>query len=388
MISNSKIVDRHTFPTGSAFDAAAGVGSSRAPPKALGLLSVTMLVIAGISSQMSASYGREILCVISFCQGCFGGIFRTGANWMMMRLHEEKVAPFIQTIHFSSGVGRFLAGLIASYFITRQEIPWAFLTGSLIIAAVAAPLGGIAVLSGTDKEEYSEDLAASIEEDASTSEESKDIGVVRPLENGEGLFIGLVALFVFILMGVQNSYQYLITAYAVASSPPLWYSSTADAALLSASYGFAFAASRLLAIPFSAHLDSLTILYMSTVLTTISLGCIVVGPGASSTLEWASFAIGAALAPAFPTSINYAKQTLGASMSGGQLSLLMFSGTMGGVFLPQIAGQFIRKDSDESLVSAGPEAMMQLLFGAMLLGMFVMSVAARAAPRPVHAKAG
>ena len=104
-------------------------------------------------------------------------------------------------------------------------------------------------------------------------------------------------------------------------------------------------------------------------------------PHSTQIIEWASMALGLALAPAFPTTINYAKQTLGAAMSGSVLSLLMFSGTMGGVFLPQIAGQYIKKvPVGKGGIESGPEAMMHLLFGAILLGTVVMALAARVAP--------
>eukprot|EP01046_Picozoa_sp_COSAG06_P088265 COSAG06_NODE_34688_length_471_cov_0.518817_1_plen_74_part_10 len=67
----------------------------------------------------------------------------------------------------------------------------------------------------------------------------------------------------------------------------------------------------------------------------------VAAPASSETLQMASASLGLALASLFPSALNYAKSTLGDRMTGGMLSIIMLSGTFGGVVVPKIAGQLL-----------------------------------------------
>lgn len=353
---------------GMAFDRVAD--ESRLPRGAISFLAVVMIFVASFAAAMSVPAGREVMIVISFCQGCCGGVFRTGANWMMMRLHDKTAGPWISTIHFCSGVGRWWAGLLGSYFISTDNLPGAFLSGAVIVLGVAVPLLVVAFsVSGSSG-------GASLKD---TTETEAKPGSPTATAEGADLFLYMLASFVFVIMGVQNSFQYLVTSYAVAASPPLEYHSTSLAALLSASYGFAFAASRLLSIPAAVYFpDPLPRLQLSVVVSLGALVAITTQPASGSVLETGSMALGLALAPAFPTAINYGKQTLGPAMTGGKLSLLMSAGTFGGVFVPQLAGQFV---SGGGKGAYGPEVMMQMMSTVCLAGGVLLMVSARVVPK-------
>jgi len=353
--------------------------STGLPRGAVALLAGIMVVVASFAAAMSVPASREIMIIISFCQGAGGGVFRTGANWLMMKLHDESAGPWIQTIHFCSGVGRWWAGLLGSYFISTKNLQGAFLSGAAIVFAVAVPLLVIALLgdgSGAGGNNNSKQLKekAGTEADKTPNNKSTD------------LFLILFSSFVFVLLGIQNSFQYLVTSYAVAASPPLEYKSPALAALLSASYGLAFAVSRLVSIPAAVYFpDPLLRLKLSAVVSLGALIAITMRPASEPTLENASMALGLALAPAFPTAIIYGKQTLGSAMTGGKLSLLMSAGTLGGVFVPQLAGQFVSVGGERAW--GGPEVMMQMLSVVCLGGLGLLFAASWAAPKEAKSKA-
>lgn len=115
------------------------------------------------------------------------------------------------------------------------------------------------------------------------------------------------------------------------------FTTTAKAATLAAKYSSAFAAGRLASIPVSAIVPAESLLIACVTAALVGLGSVVVSPESSTTVELASYAIGAAFASLFPSSINYAKQRLGSKMDGAVLSTLMLSGTAGGVVVPQLA---------------------------------------------------
>ena len=353
---------------GMAFDRVAD--ETNLPRGAVYLMTGVMVLVASFAAAMSVPAGREVMVMVSFCQGMCGGVFRTGANWMMMRLHDKAAGPWIQTIHFCSGVGRWWAGLLGSYFISNQYLPGAFLSGAAIVLCVAIPLLIVAVFRGGGSSTELRDTA---------KDEAKPETHIAAAE-GTDTFLYLVASFVFVIMGVQNSFQYLVTSYAVAASPPLEYHSTATAALLSASYGFAFAASRLLSIPATMYFPNpLPRLQLSVMVSLAALAAITAHPASGTVLETAAMALGLALAPAFPTAITYGKQALGPAMTGGKLSLLMSAGTLGGVFVPQLAGQFVSSGGKGAY--GGPEVMMQMLSAVCLGGGVLLFAAAKAAPK-------
>ena len=88
-----------------------GNNSGRLPRLSLALLAALQLAIAG--SNVLRTCNVAMLAAAYFAQGCFTGAFRSGANSAILRLHSaETVAPFMQALHFFSGVGRFLASLL------------------------------------------------------------------------------------------------------------------------------------------------------------------------------------------------------------------------------------------------------------------------------------
>lgn len=175
-------------------------------------------------------------------------------------------------------------------------------------------------------------------------------------------FMGLLLVSVFFLMGVQHSVQYFLTSYAVAASPPLEFSTTAKAATLSTLYGGAFALGRLASVFAAARFPASLLLKCSAALTCSALGAVVALPRSSLALQGSACVLGAVLSPAFPSAINYAKRTLGASMTGGKLSMLMLGATMGASVVPQLVSPMLAKaDAGAGAGALGPVFFMPLL---------------------------
>eukprot|EP00929_Paragymnodinium_shiwhaense_P021725 TRINITY_DN14098_c0_g1_i2.p1 TRINITY_DN14098_c0_g1~~TRINITY_DN14098_c0_g1_i2.p1 ORF type:complete len:510 (+),score=93.98 TRINITY_DN14098_c0_g1_i2:87-1532(+) len=340
---------------GRAFDTTASASdpSGVVRQASLGLLGALLLGIAMTHASMAFIGGRMGLAAVCFLQGICDGSFRTGANWVMLRLHAaDKVAPFVLTMHFCSGAGRFLAGVLGARYAGKDDISWGFLLASLAALVLSQALVIVAVLVA-DKAD-----TKSVRDAVVSGDKQKTDAKDEAEPAGTSAFVMTVAMFVFLVMGVQNAFQYLVTAYARAASPPLEFTTGAAAAKLSAYYGFAFAAGRLVSIPLSTRLTTAQLLRLSMAATVTALFAVVLAPGSSLAILGAATLLGLALSSVFPSAINYAKQTLGAAMKGSRLSLLMLSGTAGGGAIPPLAGQFL---GGGSLEGWGAPAMMQLL---------------------------
>lgn len=53
--------------------------------------------------------------------GLFMGCIDTLANWKMLQLYQESVAPFLQAMHCSYGFGAFLSPIVAEPFILNED---------------------------------------------------------------------------------------------------------------------------------------------------------------------------------------------------------------------------------------------------------------------------
>ena len=311
------------------------------------------------------------LCLIGTFSGIHGicnGIFRTGANWALLALHGDSVGPFLQSLHFGSGVGRFLSGIVAGFSLRATE--GGFRLAYFLSCAGLLPLcfGFFSIAVSTDESE-----AASRRKGRrrGSSEDGKVPGFFATAPP-DLAFISLSALFVFLSMGVQNSFQSLLTSYAHAHSPPLSFSGE-HAAMLSAAFSGSFAFGRLVAIPLSSRCSSTAMLQAS--LAGMLAACLFATVWSSSdAVLWAVAAsAGLSMASIFPTSMSYAKEILRDRLSAPLLSLLMLSGNAGGVAIPQMLTSFGFLDKD----GQGADAMMRSLFAVSLATAGALAAARR-----------
>jgi len=330
------------------------------PAKVLKLLSTLLLAIALCNVPIAiAPLGRRTLAGFCFLHGVFNGAFRMGANWIMMRLHPPSTAPpYLLAMHFCSGVGRFLAGCLGVLYADAEHLVQAVWLVVGYIAVVAVVVGIVAGRSGTRRSDAGAVDAKQLGHLVDSPGSSSDQDDIEEDLKASSRFVVLLASSAFLLVGVQNSFQYLITTFAVAASPPLTFTTPAKAAELSAAYGLAFAIGRLLSVGLSVRFSPSVLMQGSATVLCMALATAALMPSACSMWLVIAMATGISTATVFPGTINYARSRLGA-LRGGTMSFFMLSATAGGVVLPKVAA------------SIQPELMMQMLF-ASSLGGFVM----------------
>jgi len=289
--------------------------------------------------------------------GICDGASRTSSSWLMLRLHApESVAPYMQAMHLASGVGRFLSGLLGGLRILQQtRLHWAFLLGScpsLVVAALLACASrGGGGSAHADKAHDSKDVgtqqANHLKGEGHACSEGhscegrggggRDIAASEWVRRCGSWQVWLMATNVLLLAGVHHCMQYLLPAYAVAHTPPLGFQSASEAAGLTATYSFAYAAGRFVSIPLASRLPSQVMLWTSVLAALASLLVAVTLPASPRALHTAAAALALALSPAHASAISFCRGRLGDTMSGGSISLLMLATTAGGVVLPHMA---------------------------------------------------
>ena len=70
------------------------------------LISILMMALMPLAGSL------PLLLLIGFISGLPSGVINNGANTLLMWTHREKAGPYINGLHFSFGIGAFLAPTI------------------------------------------------------------------------------------------------------------------------------------------------------------------------------------------------------------------------------------------------------------------------------------
>lgn len=276
--------------------------------------------------------------------GLAEGIVDVGGNTMLIWIHGDKVGPVMNGLHFFFGAGSLLSPLIVAQCVSilNDYRPAYYLVALLIL-----PVPFFFLHSPSPKP---------------PEEKSNDID--QPVKKSPGwLLLGLFIFFFFIYTGSEVGFSGWIYTYTVESG----LTTIKMAALLNSLFFFSFTLGRLLAIPIAARVKTSMILIGALVGCLLCVGVIVLLPGSLYILFVGTFVIGLAMAPVFPTTLSYAGQRM--HFSGRTSGWLLASANAGALILPWAIGQFIEP--------VGPAIVMQVLFGALALGLGVVFILER-----------
>lgn len=337
------------------------------------LVAICLLGLALCHALLGAAAARELAMAAVAAQGFCDGASRTGASWLMLRLHPaDAVAPYMQSMHLASGVGRFLSGMLGGRPAFQQHLHWAFLMGALPSLLVAMLL-----LASAGSAEAAVGGGGAAAKKGGVG--AADAGASR----SGSLHVWLMAANVMLLAGVHHCMQYLLPAYALANSLA---QSSAEAAGLTATYSFAYAVGRFLSVPLAARLPPQALLWASVAAALAALAAAALPPAAApaGALHVTAAALGVALAPAHASAISFCRGRLHEGLSGGSLSLLMLATTVGGVVLPHLAGSRLDSAADRGgdvlAMLPGPPFVRLLVAATALAGMLLAAAAAAAPP--------
>jgi MFS transporter, FHS family, Na+ dependent glucose transporter 1 len=246
------------------------------------------------------------LLVAGFGEGMLG----VGINTMISWQHPGRAAPFLNGLHFSFGLGAFLAPmLIVASFRLSGYVAWAYV--ALALALLPLALWLVRLPSPPP-------LATS------------------PVESHERagntlLLVGLV-LFIALYVGAEIGFGGWIYTYALDRGV----AQETGAAVLNSAYWGAFTLGRLLSIPLAARWRPRYLLPAHLFLGLASLGLLILV--AHPLAAWAgSIGFGLALAPIFPTTVALAGRRL--QLSSRVTSWLMIGGSMGAMTVPWLLGR-------------------------------------------------
>ncbi|MBN1430240.1 MAG: MFS transporter [Anaerolineae bacterium] len=311
-------------------------------------LLIGMIVgLAAITALIPMTSWLALLLVLMAASGFGQGILDVGCNTLLVWVHRDKVAPFMNGLHFFFGVGSSISPIIvAQAFNLSGGISW----GYWILAILAAPIAlWMLPLSSPSSP-------------AATPEEQ----IAKQIDYR---LVLMASLLLFLYVGAEIGFGGWIATYAVARG----LASLTDAAYLTSLFWGVFTVGRLLSIPMAARARPRFILSGDLLGCLVSLGIILLWSD-SLTATWIGTAgLGLFMASVFPTVINLAARRM--NLTGRIMSCFFVGASLGSASLPWLIGRLFE--------DIGPQVMLWAILADLLLmvGIFLVTISYSERPR-------
>ena len=311
------------------------------------VMSGSLLLMAAMMGTAPLLTRLGVLACAIFALGMAEGALDVGGNTLLVWVHQEKVGPFMNGLHFFFGVGAFLSPLIVAWAMPDDgAIARAYWTLALLQLPAALWLLRLPSPSGHT---------------ASGDASSK---------RSNGRLVALIVLFFFLYTGAEVAFGGWIYSYAVG----LRLGSHAVAAYLTSAFWGALTVGRLLAVPVALRFPPRSVLLADCVGCLVSFAILLVGSHSLVATFVGTCGVGLSMASIFPAALSLAQARM--RITGRVTGWFFVGASGGGMTLPWFIGQFFD--------AVGPRATMVILFIDMTAAMTVLAVLTFRSARPVY----
>jgi FHS family Na+ dependent glucose MFS transporter 1 len=287
------------------------------------IMAVTILAMALVLCIVPFVPWLGLLALAFFLVGLFELTLDVGANTLLVWVHRDNVAPYMNALHFFFGVGTFISPLIVGRVLAvTEEVRWSY----WILAALTLPV----ML-----------WIARLPSPRMAAPEETEGGRVSNVA-----FALLIALLLALYVGAEIGFGGWVYSYAVAQD----LADKSGAAYLTSAFWATFTIGRLVAILIASRLRPRHILFPALVGALASIGTIVLFPRSPLLLWLASMSFGLLLAPIFPTALSLAGRHM--TITGRVTSWFFAGASLGAMSLPWLIGQLFTAVSPRAAMIA------------------------------------
>jgi MFS transporter, FHS family, Na+ dependent glucose transporter 1 len=281
-----------------------------------------------------------LITAVFFLMGISESGIDVGSNTLIVWLHGKTVGPYMNGLHFFFGVGSFLAPIIVAQVIQLPGgIQWAY----WILALLMIP--SVIYVSRMPSPTMPE-----------TAQEAVAGMVNWPV-------VGLIAIFFFLYSGAEIAYGGWIYTYAFATGA----GTVTTAAYLTSVFWASLTIGRLLGIPIAARLRARVILFIDLAGCFVSMGLILLASESTTAVWLGTIGLGLSMASIFPTTLTLAERNT--NVSGAVTSYFFAGASLGGMTIPWLVGR--------QFAQSGPQAILLIIFGCLVLASFVYALLMR-----------
>ncbi len=285
-------------------------------------------VVAGAMALMALVTGLVpgipllwMLVVLLFFSGIVHGTLNVGGNAMLVWVHKDAVAPFMNVLHFFFGLGTFLTPILVAEIVLRTGgIAWAY----WLVALTFIPILVFAYFLPSPQPVRSSNLPGQVNVDP-----------------------WLVAGFFLIFLGysgASSAHGGWIFTYVTR----LKLADETTAAVINSVFWGALTAGRLLSIPLAVRFNPKAMLRVDLLGSLASLGLMTLFPRSLWALGLGSAGLGFFLATIFPTTMSLASRHI--PITGKITGILSIGSSLGALILPWLVGQLFEGIAPEVLI--------------------------------------
>ena len=281
-----------------------------------------------------------LLTILMLLIGLFEPGIDVGGNTMIVWLHQDKVGPFMNGLHFFFGVGAFLSPIIVAWVISMTDtIQWAYWIMAFLILLPALYVVRLP----------SPEMPPPVE--------------AKGGDQVNWLLVALIAIFFFLYGGAEISFGGWIFTYAT----ELQILNEETAALLTSAFWGSLTIGRLLAIPIATKWRNRTMIFWDLMGCLFFVGLILIFPTSNTAVWIGAIGLGVSMASVFPTTLSLAERHLNVT---GQITSYFFVGaSLGGMTIPWIIGQ--------GFEAIGPFVTMSIIFACLVAATAVFGIMMR-----------
>lgn len=277
-----------------------------------------------------------VLTAVLLVLGLVEGVIDVGGNTLIVWVHRERVAPYMNGLHLFFAIGAFLSPLLIAWAILlTNNFGWGYWLLALLLLPVAFRLLPLP----------NPQPIVSRAEHAS----------VRP-----NYFLLLLFVLMFVaISGAEASFGGWIFTYGVKTNLL-----TAEAAsVLNSAFWGAFLLGRALSIPLASRVRPRVIVIADLLVALAAIALMILFPFAPWALWLGTILFGLGVASAFPTVITFAGRHM--IITGAVTGWFFVGASIGGMTLPWVIGQLFERVS--------PEAVFWVIGGALVLAFGVFA---------------
>ncbi len=244
--------------------------------------------------------------------GAAMGVTNMGGNTLLAWVHRERVAPYMNALHFLAGLGSFLSPLLVAWLSpaggNSAAVFW-------LLALLMLPAASLMLWAPSPDSRP-----------ASTNGQ----GAVR-----DRRLVALFVLFMFCYAGAEAGFGSWLYSYAVG----LGLADAASAAYLTAGFWGALTTGRLLMVPLTAWLRPRVILVADLVGALAGVGLILARPDSLEVLWVATLLCGFSMASVFPVALAFLQRRI--PVTGRVTGYFLVGGMGGAIVSPWLIGALI-----------------------------------------------
>ena len=304
------------------------------------LMAAMLLAMAIMMALVPLAPHLWLLLVVMLMLGAAEAGLDVGANTLLVWVHANRVAPFMNAMHSFFGIGALVAPIVvAQTALFNYPTTHSYFVLACLLLPVAA---------------YTVRLPSPVPAAAAKHEES-------PIANTR--LVVLIALFLFLYLGAEVGFAGWIFTYTI----ELKLSEATTAAYLTSLFWGSLTLGRMLTIPVAVRFRPRFILMGSLAGCLLSLGLMLLKSGSFAAILIGTAGLGLSMAAIFPTTLSLAGRRM--SMTGQATGWLVLGSSSGAMLVPLIIGQFFQ--------SIGPYVLMFVTTMILLAAVAVLTVVIR-----------